>query len=184
MDVEETATPTAARRLNGDAVREQCGKDEARCTRLKVYPGVLATQQLMGLVLCLCANGSADDRCSEDVTVTAMDSDDRWYGEQQQSGFAIGSPRSRGSSPGAGPQRAPQVEIDVERGWPFRFKAISDRTTCCLRASWQVFLFLLLFVQEILDGVTARDVARQVRGWKVSFFFLECYCADHPEEAK
>ena len=61
MDVKETATPTAARRLNGDAAREQCGKDEARCTRLKVHPGVLATQQLMGLVLCLCANGSADD---------------------------------------------------------------------------------------------------------------------------
>ena len=83
-----------------------------------------------------------------------------------------------------GPNGRPQVEIDVERGWPFRFKTISDRTTCCLRASWQVFLFLLLFVQEILGGVTARDVARQVRGWKVSFFFLECCCADHPEEAK
>ena len=70
--------------------------------------------------------------------------------------------------------------VDLER--------MFQRRVCVMRSVPRILngpfrVALRIAVQEILDGVAARDVHVKFVVGRF-FFFHECYCADHPEEAK
>ena len=59
------------------------------------------------------------------------------------------------------PQDKTEIGGDKHKDTAILAQAISDRTTCCLRALWQVFLFLVLFVAPFV-----RRCVMPRRGWQ------------------